>query len=245
MICNFDFAPSRTKQSASELFATNGFSESQDNELGEVALAKYAFKWDKLCPFFVSCFPADRSEFSKSTMITSHQLIMQDRAFTVGPAIFSRLLDYFEIEGDILQTHLSSPRSIAYLAALHRSSCRVNNIIVFGGGARLNEYHEYMATLGIDNIQIRSERFNHASIQSIQAGNVVGIFLTPSNSYSAVSDPIDLICNRGGDLSMLQLLTESEMSEVGEQRVSKILTEQRQSLRLAMSQPQVFVREKN
>lgn len=231
------------KQSANELFATNGFSESQDNEFGEVPLTRCAFKWDKLCPFFVSCFPSDRSEFSKSTMITSHQLIMQDRAFTVGPAIFSRLLDYFEIDGDIVQTHLSSPRSIAYLAALHRFNCRVNNIIVFGAGARINEYHEYMCTLGVDNIQIRPEHFNHTSIQSIHLGNVVGIFLTPSNSYSAVSDPIDLICNRGGDLSMLQLLTESEMSEVGEKRVSKILTQQRQSLRLAMSQPQVFVRE--
>lgn len=169
-------------------------------------------------------------------LLASHK----DRAFSVGPAIFSRLLDYFEIEGDIIQTHLSSPRSIAYLAALHRSSCRVKDIIIFGAGDRIKEYHEYMKTLGIDDIRIRAEHFNQTTAQSTELENVVGVFLTPSNSYSAVSDPIDLICNRGGDLSILQLLTESEMSEVGEKRVSNILNEQRQSLRLAMSQPQVF-----
>lgn len=177
--------------------------------------------------------------------IYEYRHFLKDRAFSIGPAIFSRLLDYFEIEGDILQTHISSPRSIAYLAALHRSSCRVKDIIIFGAaGARIQEYHAYMNTLGIDSIHVRADRFNQTTAQSTDLQNVVGVFLTPSNSYSAVSDPIDLICNRGGDLSMLQLLTESEMSEIGEKRVSEILNEQRQSLRLAMSQPQVFIEHK-
>lgn len=60
-----------------ELFGANGFVESPDNEHGEVALASSYFKWDKLCPFFVTCFPCDRSAFSKSTMITCNQLILQ------------------------------------------------------------------------------------------------------------------------------------------------------------------------
>lgn len=38
---------------------------------------------------------------------------------------------------------------------------------------------------------------------------------------------------------MLEVLTESEMSESGKERVAKILEEQRESLRLAMSRPQV------
>lgn len=48
-----------------------------------------------------------------------------------------------------------------------------------------------------------------------------------------------MICSRGGDLSMLEVLTESEMSDNGKERVAKILEEQRESLRLAMSRPQV------
>lgn len=164
---------------------------------------------------------------------------MQDRAFTLGPAIFSRLLEYFEVEGDIVQTHLSSPRSIAYLAALFQANYRVNDIIIFGAGQRIPEYNAYMSKLGINNIRMRSENFCQVSIQSHILEKVVGIFITPPNSYSAISDPIDLICSRGGDLSMLEVLTESEMSESGKERVAKILEEQRESLRLAMSRPQV------
>lgn len=165
--------------------------------------------------------------------------MQQDRAFTVGPAIFSRLLEYFEIEGDIVQTHLSSPRSIAYLAALFERNYRINDIIIFGAGSRLREYTEYMSKLGINNIRIRAEKFCQVSVHSTALEKVVGIFATPPNSYSAVADPIDLICSLGGDLSMLEVLTESEMSDNGKERVAKILEEQRESLHLSMARPQV------
>lgn len=112
----------------------------------------------------------------------------------MGPAIFSRLLEYFEVEGDVIQTHLSSPRSIAYLAALFQANYRVNDIIIFGAGQRLKEYNDYMRKLGINNIRMRSENFGQMSIQSVILEKAVGIFITPPNSYSAINDPIDLIC---------------------------------------------------
>lgn len=34
---------------------------------------------------------------------------------------------------------------------------------------------------------------------------VVAVLATPPNSYSAVTDPIDLVCGRGGDLTMLEV----------------------------------------
>lgn len=34
---------------------------------------------------------------------------------------------------------------------------------------------------------------------------VVAALATPPNSYSAVTDPIDLVCGRGGDLPMLEV----------------------------------------
>lgn len=157
----------------------------------------------------------------------------------MGPAIFSHLLEYFDVEGDIVQTHVSSPSSIAYLAALFQTNYRVNDIIIFGAGHRINEYNNYMHKLGINKIRMQSEQFGQMPIQSSILENVVGVFITPPNSYSAINDPIDLICSRGGDLSMLEVLTESEMSESGKERVAKILEEQRESLRLAMSRPQV------
>lgn len=253
----------RTKTEARARLIANGFIESQETDEGEVPLQQNHFKWDKICPLFVSCIPLDRSDFAKTTLMRDNQFIMQasfrvqhrskhfirwytqwyfirqDRAFTVGPAIFSRLLEYFEIEGDIVQTHLSSPRSIAYLAGLFECNYRVNDIIIYGAGSRHREYTEYMNKLGINNIRIRAEKFCQVSVQSPALEKVVGIFATPPNSYSAVADPIDLICSRGGDLSMLEVLTESEMSDSGKERVARILEEQRESLRLSMARPQV------
>jgi hypothetical protein len=81
-------------------------------------LPPYSFKWDKLCPHFIYCFPENKSEFSKLDLLRSGDLILQNKAFIVGSAVFCKLLDYFEINGDVLQTHILSPRSTAYLASL-------------------------------------------------------------------------------------------------------------------------------
>lgn len=86
------------------------------------------------------------------------------------------------MEGDIVQTHLSSPRSIAYLAALFQSNYRVNDIIIFGAGQRLSEYNAYMLKLGINNIRLRSENFCQVSVQSAILERVVcSISLIPVN----------------------------------------------------------------
>lgn len=139
----------------------------------------------------------------------------------------------------MVQTHVSSPRSTAYLAALFRSNNRINEFIAFGAGSRVKEYRDFMRTLECENVKVYAENFCSISLDSPILEKVVGIFVTPPNSYSGVSDPIDLICSRGGDLTMLEVLTESEMSDDGKKRVAQILEEQRESLRLSMSRPQV------
>lgn len=187
----------------------------------------------------MSCIPHDRSHFAKSNLIKDHQFIMQDRAFSLGPAAFSRLLEYFEIDGDVAQTHVSSPRSTAYLAALFYCNNRVNDFIAFGAGTRIDEYRQFFTELGCDNVRIYAENYCDIPLDSAILHKCVGVFVTPPNSYSGVTDPIDLICSRGGDLAMLKVLTESEMSDESKQRVAKILDEQRESLRMAMSRPQV------
>lgn len=47
------------------------------------------------------------------------------------------------------------------------------------------------------------------------------------------------MCSRGGDLTMLEVLTESEETKEGKARVAEILDEQRKTLRFVMSRPQV------
>lgn len=169
----------------------------------ECNLSLRKFKWDKLCPFFLSCYPESRSELARCNMVKNHEFIMQTRAFAIGPAIFSNLLDHFDLKGDVVQTHVYSSKSIAYLASLLMNNNRVKHFIVFGCGKRIHEHEEYMRLLGVHNIILHSENFVDIPLNSHILDNTVGVFVTPPNSYTAIPDPIDLICGRGGDYSMI------------------------------------------
>ncbi|KAI9588714.1 hypothetical protein GQX74_004559 [Glossina fuscipes] len=240
----------KDKQSAEQLFNDYGFKIAANGS----TLTNAHFAWDTVCPLFISCVPQDRNEFTKSGLVIGNYFILQrfqhrkefqrrnnsrDRAFALGPAVMSRLLDYFDMSGDILQTHIDSPRSAAYLAALFYSVNRVNNYYVYGAGENLQQYRDYMKLLEINNIRLFGESFSSLSLDSNRFRTVVGIFANPPNSFSAISDPIDLICSRGGDLNMLEILTEATISDDGKHRVSLILHEQLSTLHLAMSRPQI------
>ncbi|XP_058457188.1 uncharacterized protein LOC131434471 isoform X2 [Malaya genurostris] len=206
-----------------------------------VPLAVGKYKWDNLCPQVISIFPENRTQFIRSQIFQQHEMIIQDRSFMIGPAIFASLLELYELTGDVVQTHISSPRSTAYLASLLFTCRRVHNFLAFGCGNKLNEYKQYMVDLGVSNVKLYAENFIDVPHGAGMIERVVGVFANPPSSYSAVSDPIDLICSRGGDLSMLEILSESEMTEESKQRVSKLLVEQRETLKHCMSRPQVQI----
>uniref|UniRef100_A0AAG5DSX7 Uncharacterized protein n=1 Tax=Anopheles atroparvus TaxID=41427 RepID=A0AAG5DSX7_ANOAO len=245
----------RTKQEANEVLKELGFElieqpttgnfQSLLNRLNQrekpsyVPLTINRYKWDRLCPQVMYIYPEHRSSFVQSRIFSDHKFIIQDRSFTIGPTIFSNLLDYFEVQGDVVQTHIASPRSTAYLASLLANCNRVRNFVAFGCGAKLAEYREYMYALGVTNLKLFAEAFSEVPHGSPVLDKVVGILANPPSSYSAVSDPIDLICSRGGDLSMLEMLSESEMTDDSRRRVAKLLEVQRETLKRAMSRPQV------
>ncbi|XP_073836277.1 putative methyltransferase NSUN7 isoform X2 [Musca autumnalis] len=225
----------RDKESAEHLFIDNGFMVIESDQ----ELSNATVKWDNVCPLFVSCIPMDRNAFATSELVTKNFFIIQDRTFSVGPAVMSRLLDFYDLSGDILQTHIDSPRSTAYLASLFYSVNRLNYFYVYGAGSNLKLYRSYIEDLGINNVRLFAESFTSFPLESNRFRTVVGIFANPPNSFSAISDPIDLICSRGGDLGMLEILTETSISNDGKYRVSLILEEQLRTLSMAMSRPQV------
>lgn len=196
------------------------------------------FRFDKLCPnFFFLWFPREKSEFSQDPLVLKSDIILQNKAFNIGPAIFSKLITYYGIPGDILQTHILSPRSTAYLASLLIRNKFVGKLRVFGAGHNFKEYQAYFDKINATNIKLYEESFHTISRNILE--KTVAIYCTPPSSFSSINDPIELICSRGGDLKMLQFLSESEMNEDGLTRATKILNEQRETLKSAMSKPQI------
>jgi len=102
---------------------------------------------------------------------------------------------------------------------------------------RKDEYDEYLRHMGVTNTEVRAERFVDVPSDSLLLENVVAVLANPPNTYSGVTDPVDLVCSRGGDLSMLELMTESGDKRLD--RANLMLEEQRQTLQLSMSRPQV------
>lgn len=153
------------------------------------------FRFDKLCPnFFFMWFPREKSEFSQDPMVLNNEVILQNKAFNIGPTIFSRLVNYFGIPGDILQTHILSPRSTSYMASLLLRNKFVGKIRVFGAGENFKEYQAYFDKVGATNVRLYKESF--LSITRNILEKTVAIYCTPPSSFSSILDPIELICRQ-------------------------------------------------
>ncbi|XP_044758073.1 uncharacterized protein LOC123316146 isoform X2 [Coccinella septempunctata] len=204
-------------------------------------LGPNTFKWDRHCPLTVAFHYSMRTELAKSNLVRSHKLIVQDRSFCVGAATFWKVVEDLQLSGSVIQTHVNSPRSTAYLANLLSQNEKIKKLMAFSAGRRKIEYENYLHELGMTNVIVYSDKLVDFGFESPCMEEVVAVYATPPNSYSAVADPIDLVCSRGGDLSMLEILTESEDTLEGRNRVTKILEEQRKTLKVAMSRPQIQV----
>nr|XP_023020678.1 uncharacterized protein LOC111509210 [Leptinotarsa decemlineata] len=197
------------------------------------------FRWDRHCPQIIAFHASIRPKLAKSRFVKEHLLIVQDKSFCLGPATFGKLIEDLELTGSVIQTHVNSPRTTAYLATILSHNEKIRKLMAFSAGKRKSEYEMYFSELGMSNIVIFSDRLIDTPADANYMEEVVAVFATPPNSYSAVADPIDLVCSRGGDLSMLEVLTESGDSKEARERVANILEEQRKTLRFAMSRPQI------
>nr|CAD7409242.1 unnamed protein product [Timema poppensis] len=195
------------------------------------------YRWDHVCPQFLLCHPGKRGDLAQSDLVRKHCVVLQDRAFCLGPATLGRLLVELQLTGAVLMTHINSPRTTAYLASLLAENDKIDALLAFGAGSRKAEYDEYLAQLCVRNTRVFAEKFVDLPSDTNLLEGVCAVLASPPNTYSGVMDPVDLVCSRGGDLGMLEVLTDPESAS--RSRVAGILEEQRRTLQRSMSQPQV------
>lgn len=58
---------------------------------------------------------------------------------------------------------------------------------------RKEDYEKYFNELGVTNIVIHPEKFVDIPPDANYLEEVIAVFATPPNSYSAVADPVDLV----------------------------------------------------
>ncbi|XP_059481612.1 putative methyltransferase NSUN7 isoform X2 [Neocloeon triangulifer] len=198
---------------------------------------------DKRCPGLLHHHPSLRINIAQSELVQEGLFVLQARAFCVGPATFCYVLDDFALTGTVIQSHAHSPRTSAYLATL-LASCTANRpLIVFGTGAKKTEYEKYLRSLSISNVYVRAEKFSELSPDSDILDGAVALLANPPNSLSAVQDPVDLACSSGGNLHLLEemAVAAEETCFQAKERQETLEEEQRATLRLALSAPQLQV----
>ncbi|XP_063232275.1 putative methyltransferase NSUN7, partial [Bacillus rossius redtenbacheri] len=198
------------------------------------------YRWDHVCPGFLACHPAQRVALAQSELVRQCHVVLQDRAFCLGSAALARIVADLQLSGTVVQTHINSPRTTAYLACLLHCNDRIDTLLAFGAGDRKQEYEEYLQQLDVRNAVVYAERFVDTTADLLpRLEGVCAVLASPPNTYSGVVDPVDLVCSRGGDLAMLEVLADPESGS--RDCVNSILQEQRHTLQLSMSQPQVQV----
>lgn len=93
----------------------------------------------------------------------------------------------------MIQSHVNSPRTTAYLASILSQNQKIKKLMAFSAGQRKREYEKYFQHLGMTNIVLHSDRLIDTPPDASYLEEVVAVFATPPNSYSAVSDPVDLV----------------------------------------------------
>ncbi|KAJ0179214.1 hypothetical protein K1T71_004926 [Dendrolimus kikuchii] len=221
------------------------------------------YRFDRVCPRFITLRPPGNLSIGQLDLVKDGVIVLQEREFCEGASTLCRALRVNALRGVVAQTHASSPRCSAYLAAQLRELAAVfkaktpsapvtpelGKLVVFGAGDKVDSYVCALRELGIEASEapqsgapvcVLSEPVHCDTPTVISAlDGVVAVLATPPNSYSAVTDPIDLVCGRGGDLAMLEILTESEVDVKGKARVQSILEEQKKTLKTLLSKPQI------
>ncbi|RVE42901.1 hypothetical protein evm_012456 [Chilo suppressalis] len=221
------------------------------------------YRFDRVCPRFITLRPPHNAGIGQLDLVRDGVIVLQEREFCEGASTLCRALRANCLQGVVAQSHASSPRCSAYLAAQLRELAAVlkakappapatpqlGKLVVFGAGDKVESYVCALRNLGIDAsdlphsgapVCVLSEPVHCETPAVANALNgVVAVLATPPNSYSAVTDPIDLVCGRGGDLTMLEILTESEIDNNGKARVQSILEEQKRTLKTLLSKPQI------
>ncbi|XP_026814453.1 uncharacterized protein LOC113554698 [Rhopalosiphum maidis] len=151
--------------------------------------------------------------------------------------MLDRTMSANKLCGNVAQTHFTIQTAVAYLASLLFK--RKQSLIVYGAAERKNDYYNYFVSLGVQNCKLLTEDFLQSSSNNQLSLDIVSVLATPPNTNTGVTDPVQLVCSKGGDLTLLRAVASLDYTE--ESSDIPCMLDQRDTLRMAMSKPQVQI----
>ncbi|XP_076248966.1 uncharacterized protein LOC143188523 [Calliopsis andreniformis] len=216
----------------------------ENEETKELDEADYTF--DTICPRVVNLHESARETLALSTLVRDHRFIFLERSLCLGAAALARAIRLSRLCGPIVLTHSLAPRHTGYLAELLDDIEDAGRLLAFGAGERRCEYETYLRDLGVtlQRCRVFSEKYvSPPATAELERATVV--LAIPPCSYTGVRDIVDLAVARGGDVDLLESLTncctqndEHDCNREIEQ-LRALLADQMSTLKYALTRPNV------
>ncbi|XP_017565209.2 putative methyltransferase NSUN7 isoform X1 [Pygocentrus nattereri] len=198
-------------------------------------------------------FPASvRGELYKTSLLSDHRLIIQDKSCCVGPWALRPLLDQ---DGDVLMAGSFSASTIAHTSAIIAAATANMHTHTFSNSlkkthgtaqvlvctgerscAEKEELQEVLSSMGCNNVKLLPEAFHAVDVSDSRLQKVLLVSLTPQCSLSAVSNPVDYLLQENGDTELLQDLSQGSISQ---SRLNTLISQQKRDLQHALHFPKV------
>ncbi|XP_043586458.1 uncharacterized protein LOC122569453 isoform X3 [Bombus pyrosoma] len=199
----------------------------------KVELEENEYAFDPICPKMVHLHESMRETLAVSSIVRDHRFVFlvgsreirenqehtltltmvrsneQERSLCIGAAALVQAIRVGRVYGPVILTHSLAPRHTGYLAGLLADIEHAGKLLAFGAGDRRCEYETYLKNLGItlQRCRVFSEKYaSHLTTSESERATVV--LAVPSCTYTGVRDIVDLAVARGGDVGLLESLTD-------------------------------------
>ncbi|XP_050475566.1 uncharacterized protein LOC126866258 [Bombus huntii] len=181
----------------------------------KVELEENEYAFDPICPKMVHLHESMREMLAVSSIVRDHRFVFLERSLCIGAAALVQAIRVGRVYGPVILTHSLAPRHTGYLAGLLADIEHAGKLLAFGAGDRRCEYETYLKNLGItlQRCRVFSEKYaSHLTTSESERATVV--LAVPSCTYTGVRDIVDLAVARGGDVDLLESLTDGHTNSL-------------------------------
>ncbi|XP_031772261.1 uncharacterized protein LOC100871303 isoform X4 [Apis florea] len=218
-----------------------------------IELEENEFAFDPICPKIIYLHDSKREMLAVSRLVCNHRFVFLERSLCLGAATLAQVIRNCRFYGPVILTHSLAPRHTGYLAGLLADIEYAGKLLVFGAGDRRCEYENYLKDLDVTLQQCRvfSEKYvSHLS--TIETERATVVLAVPTCTYTGVRDIVDLAVARGGDVDLLESLTNNYVHNVhnndnddnnkyykNQEQWHSFLSDQMSTLKYALTRPNV------
>ncbi|XP_072040844.1 putative methyltransferase NSUN7 isoform X2 [Amphiura filiformis] len=191
------------------------------------------FALDGHCPNVLVFHSGCKEDLTSHELVQEGKLVLQDKTTCLGPHSVKQLLN----EGDdIIHTNVGSGWTTAHVASLTtQDQCTVYGFGV-KGQSRVDQVNGQMRKLEIENVKLIQDSIFDVQHTDPRFKNVKVVLVTPQDSRSGITNPVEYMLQEGDDASLLKELSRDN---VDAEKLDELVSKHMDLLKHVMKFPKV------